>query len=212
MNHPFPAQVTGFYAAAWLGQLALGWVALGLLHVAVSKGGSVRRGPRLVGEVVLWEATSSGTHSVGRVASYDRKTDAHAVQPVVDGAPKGPAVVVRLHETRYFVLGHKLPMRFLFGWDVACFLATSAAAFAFLPAAYVAHGEVHAWQVRAALKGARIAYSLTAFPFFMVSLPIYKDIFATAKKTGYSKDGVCLPAKAAADYAWVAAGHDDEGD
>ena len=69
----------------------------------------------------------------------------------------------------------------------------------------------HGAAMRAALKGARIAYSLTAFPFFMVSLPIYKDIFATAKKTGYSRDGVCLPAKAAADYAWVAAGDDDEG-
>ena len=59
------------------------------------------------------------------------------------------------------------------------------------------------WQVRAALKGARVGYSLAAFPFFMIGLPIYKELFATAKQTGYTRDGVCVPAKSGADYEWV---------
>ena len=31
----------------------------------------------------------------------------------------------------------------------------------------------------------------------------YKNVFATAKQTGYTRDGVCVPAKSYFDYGWV---------
>lgn len=199
--------VFGFYVFGWLSQLLFGWVALFLLRAAVSKGGAVRRGHRLVGEKVLWEEGESTV--VARVVAYDRRTDEHEVARLrSDGdearAPRAPPRAVRLHEKRYFVLGHRLPMRVLLFWDAGCFLVTAAAAFAFVAAAS-ARGSLDpgGWQIRAALKGARIGYSLTAFPFFMVSLPIYKTIFATAKQTGYTRDGVCVPVKNVRDYGWV---------
>ena len=34
----------------------------------------------------------------------------------------------------------------------------------------------------------------------MVSLPIYKNVFATAKQTGYTTDGVCVPVRNIRDY------------
>lgn len=195
--------VGGLYVFSWIGQLVLGWVALFLLPGAVSKGGAVRTGHRLVGERVLWEtgdAPPRAPHRVSVVVHYDRRTDAHEVR---DAEGRGESYRVTLHARRYFVLGRALPMRYLFAWDVLSFGLTSGAAFAFVFAAWRRHGVVYAWQVRAALKGARVGYSLAAFPFFMIGLPIYKELFATAKQTGYTRDGVCVPAKSGADYEWV---------
>ena len=55
-------------------------------------------------------------HLVNRVVGYDRKTGEHVLEG--EGGAKNR---VRLHERRYFVLGHKVPMRYLLIWDAAAF-------------------------------------------------------------------------------------------
>lgn len=98
-------------------------------------------------------------HLVNRVVGYDRKTGEHVLEG--EGGAKNR---VRLHERRYFVLGHKVPMRYLLIWDAAAF--TVAAIGALLYARAVG-------APRTSLRGAKVAYSISAFPFFMISLPPY---------------------------------------
>ena len=61
----------------------------------------------------------------------------------------------------------------------------------------------NSWQFRALLTGARIGYSLCAFPFFFISFPPWKYVFTHAKETGYNLYGTCVPRKFYKEFSWV---------
>lgn len=79
-------------------QVFLLWVALYLIRFSIPKGGSVRRGLRLVGDVVYWEEhTMARTGKEkqrkvvvrGKVVAYDRKSGLHTVK--LEGQANGTA-------------------------------------------------------------------------------------------------------------------------
>ena len=110
---------------------------------------------------------------------------------------------VRLHARRYFVIERKVPIRHFLYLDFTCFLLVSLVVVSWLLAADAKGTLAHGWQWRAMLTGARIGYSLCAFPFFFVSVPPWKYIFTHAKETGYNRHGRCVPKKRYKEFDWV---------
>jgi hypothetical protein len=201
----------------FLAKVVLVWIALLLLHWSVPKGGSVRRGHRLVGDVVQWidsvgtdmESGARALSFLGTVKSYNRHRDTHAVELIavdrskVSKTQTKDVVEVNLHHRRYFVLGSLGPMRYLLYIDLACFLLISAIAAAVLWVANSRGDLQQGWQWRASLLCAQIMYSLCAFPFFIAAIPPFKMVLTHARKTGYNKHGTCVSAFESKDYSWV---------
>ena len=110
---------------------------------------------------------------------------------------------VHLHSRRYFVLERKAPIRHFLYLDFTCFVLVALVVGCWLAAGSARGTLQHAWQIRAMLTGARIGYSLCAFPFFFVSVPPWKYVFTHAKETGYNSHGRCVPKKRYKEFAWV---------
>ena len=275
-----PSIVFGLAILGFCFQIILVWVAMYLLRFSVPKGGSVRRGQRLVGNTVMWHdkqpigsdgdslnseagefvsVTYRYVTRIGKVVSFDRKTELHEVFFSHDGqdlaqasstgamaagandksiaarktfdsaslepnngssfaeqytssehdhlsseVDDGRVQVVDLHATRYFVKDERpIPLQKLLFWDLCCFVFACLAAGGFLLTASLQGTLQHGWQWRAALAGARIAYSLGALPFFFCSLPPYDSVFTHARKTGYNIWGKCVPTRDMYNYPWI---------
>ena len=228
--------------AAFFAQIGLVWIALFKLRFSVPKGGSVRRGERLVGDTVYWEEQrakkieagpnnaeegASGAQEgpgneinspirkvtvtfLGKVMAYDRRSDSHTIEleadPKASRPVAGAEVQLQLHGRRYFVLGSKGPLHQLLVYDLVCFIVSIVGMVVFVFTARRNDGVLEAWQWRAALTGARISYSLSTLPFFLVSIPPWSYVITHARETGYNEHGICVPKIHPKDFGWVKVG------
>ena len=68
------------------------------------------------------------------------------------------------------------------------------------------------WRAASTLFWVRVCYSLTTFPFLLLTLPVFSKVLTHAERTGFTRDGRCVPFRGSRPAGGAPSDHVDDND